>query len=164
MADGRILVACYSLGGHAEAAARDIAQRLGADLEAIEAPAIGRGLPGVVRALWSAIRRARPALAPARHEPGDYRLVIVAAPLWAGRAATPALSYVEAHAGELAAVAFVLTHGGSDTARAFDGLAAAARRPALARLALSDADRKSGADAEKIAAFVEEVRSAAGGD
>ena len=163
MASQEILLVSYSLGGHTEAAALAIAERLGSAHEAIDAPAIGRGLAGVVRALWSALRRTRPPLAPARHDPASYSLVVVAAPIWAGRPATPALSYLATHAAALPAVAFVLTHGGSDPTRAFEMLAAAAGKAPLARLALSEAERKSGADAAKVEDFVAELTAAAGG-
>ena len=57
-------------------------------------------------------------------------------------------------------MAFLATMGGRGSDRAFQQMAAEARRSPLATLALSAADVKAGKQVEKVSAFVRAVRNA----
>lgn len=154
MADRKTLVVYYSRLGHTEAVAREIAQQTGAKIEAIDAGAFAHGLLWYLRAGWASLTGREVSIAPAKHHPGDFDLVVLAAPVWVGRPAPPMRAYLRDHASELPSIACVMTHGGGDASTALDKFKALAGKAPVAHVTLSDIERRSGTETAKIAHFV----------
>ncbi|HTU67565.1 MAG TPA: hypothetical protein VMF52_16565 [Steroidobacteraceae bacterium] len=107
------LVAYYSLSGNTERVARDIAARLGADLEQIRERASRRGFVGRCRAAIDSFRERPGRLEELARHAHDHALTIVGTPVWAGKM-TPAIrAYLGQRRGQLDDVALFTTSGGS---------------------------------------------------
>lgn len=105
-----VLVVYYSRSGTTAAAARRLAEALGADLEAVAPLASYAGPSGFLRCLFHATGRERPQIAPGR-DPSAYRLVVVGSPVWAGGVSAPIRSYLFAQRERLPALAAFCTSG-----------------------------------------------------
>ncbi len=155
MTNPKTLVVYYSRTGHTEAVAHEIARQTAADIEPIDAGAFAKGGLWYFRAAWAAWRGRDVSIAPHVHAPRNYDLVVIAGPVWMGRPCPPVRAYLRDHAADLPAVAFALTHGGGDVTPVIKTLGAAAGKAPVAQLTCSEGERKSGAEAEKIARFVD---------
>ena len=148
------LVVYYSLTGITQGVAQRIAAQCACESERIVDIHPRRGVVGYLRSGYEALARTTPSIAPAARDPGDYGLVILGAPVWAGRLAAPMRSYLRAHAGRFRAAAAFCTMGGSGGEAVLDEIAALCGQPLTARIALSDSDIKGGHDRERIAQFI----------
>lgn len=112
----RILVAYYSLGGNTARVARDLAERLDADLLELRDAANRRGFIGHLRAAVDALL-ARPAvLEPGTWPAGPHELTLVGTPVWAGRITPAARAFLELIRDQPGDIAFYTTSGGTDAA------------------------------------------------
>ena len=109
----RILVVYYSLSGNTERVARDLATRLGADLERIRERTNRRGVLGHVRAAFDSVRGAPAQLLGLEKNPADYALTIVGTPVWAGRITPAARTFLESIRDVAPSIAFFTTSGGT---------------------------------------------------
>jgi flavodoxin len=107
----RILVAYYSLSGSTARVARDIATRMGADIESIQDPGHGVGFFAYLKDSLDALRSVPAKIGPLVKDPGDYALTIIGTPVWAGRITPAVRSYLRQTQGRLGKVAFFVTSG-----------------------------------------------------
>ena len=154
MADRKTLVVYYSRQGHTKDVAWEIARRIGAQIEVIDAGNFAHGFLWYLRAGWASLTGRDATIAKAEHDPRDFDLVVLATPVWVGRPAPPMRSYLREHGAALPAVACALTHGGGDASMALDKLEALAGKVPIARVMLSDIEKRSGAEPAKIVDFV----------
>ncbi|MEM8811469.1 MAG: hypothetical protein AAGF59_02545 [Pseudomonadota bacterium] len=155
----KILVAYYSGSGHTTATADEIAAELGATVERIFCPGLdGRPLT-FMRQLASALFRTRPPIAPIAETPQSFDLLVLGAPVWAGRLATPALSYLTTVQGRLPPVALFLSAAGAGTGGAVDQVSQIIGHPPVAVVSITNGDRTSGDQIGKIQDFVDRIRT-----
>jgi len=154
MIDRKMLVVYYSRSGHTEAVAQEISRQTGAEIEAIDAGKFARGFLWYLRAGWASLNGRDVRIAPPKHDPRGFDLVVLACPVWVGRPAPPMRAYLKDHAAALPAIACVMTHGGGDASLAFDKFEALAGKAPVASVTLSDIEKRSGAEPAKIADFV----------
>ena len=111
-----ILCIYYSRSGNTRAAAEEIAAALDAELAEITDAQDRSGLKGYFRSGLDAMRRTVQPIDPLQTERPltDYRLVILASPVWAGRCASPVKSFLAQNAESLPLVSCVVTRSGSD--------------------------------------------------
>lgn len=112
-----ILVVYYSRGGTSSKVASLLASSLGADLDAIEERSSRAGIGGYFRSALEALAKGLPAIRTER-DPGDYELVVVGTPVWAGTMSSPVRSYLYAHRMDFRNAAFFAVmagRGGEDT-------------------------------------------------
>jgi flavodoxin len=105
------LVVCYSRSGTVRRVASHIAAALGAELELIEEVGSRLGVGGYMRSLLEAAAKGLPAIR-TRKDPGDYELVVLGTPVWAGTMSSPVRSYIFSHQGELQHARFFAVMGG----------------------------------------------------
>lgn len=110
-----ILCIYFSRSGNTRAAAEQIAAALDAELAEITDAQDRSGLKGYFRSGLDAMRRTVQPIDPLQTERPltDYRLVILASPVWAGRCASPVRALLKKRGGELPRVGYVLTRAGS---------------------------------------------------
>ena len=110
-----ILCIYFSRSGNTRAAAEQIAAALDAELAEITDAQDRSGLKGYFRSGLDAMRRTVQPIDPLQTERPltDYRLVILASPVWAGRCASPVRALLMEGGGELPRVGYVLTRAGS---------------------------------------------------
>ncbi|RAI03819.1 hypothetical protein DLJ53_04930 [Acuticoccus sediminis] len=151
-----LLVVYFSETGHTARAARDVALRLGGDLDRI-VPLMPQKSSPLAKAFAALMGREELVHNPARN-PSEYAVVVIASPVWAGRLPPPVRGYLGKVKGRLGAVAFLVTCGGGGTRAAFRCMRDAAGRPPIAQVTITDADRRSGMDAGKLATFADMLR------
>lgn len=135
MAD--ILVTWYSRSGSTEKAARALAERLGADARPLLTSASYAGPGGFLRGIWDSLRRRTPDVT-LDADPAAYRLVVVGAPIWAGKPAAPLRSFLSRHGPRARAVAaFCLSGSGGAWPGAFGEIESLVGGHLVAALSLS---------------------------
>jgi flavodoxin len=153
----RILVVCYSRRGTTLDVASRIAERCGADLELIKDKTPRDGWLGWWRSAAEAWLRGQPWIQPPQRAVGDYALVVVGTPVWAGHMAGPVRSYLLRQRGRLRRVAFFCTHGGNGGTRVLAEMEALCGRRPRATLALAARDVAAGRHEAELARFVRRV-------
>lgn len=155
-----VLVVYYSHSGHTKAAAEAIASRLEADLHEIRATT--RSPSGLIGFFWAGKDswqgRSWPIEA-STEDVASYDLVVLCAPVWAGRLAPPARTWLQKEQSQIQALAVCATVGGTKAARLFADVEALVPLPLVARAIITDSDRKWGEGAEIIRGFVRELQT-----
>lgn len=111
-----VLCIYYSRTGHTKKAMEEIAEALDAELVEISDGVDRKGLLGALRSGRDAMRRDCPPLRPFQTEKGlgDYRLVIVGTPVWAGRCSSVIRSFLKAHGKKIRQAAYIITRYSED--------------------------------------------------
>ena len=109
-----ILCIYYSRSGNTRAAAEEIAAALDAELAEITDAQDRSGLKGYFRSGLDAMRRTVQPIDPLQTERPltDYRLVILASPVWAGRCSSVVRAFLRTYGQRLQAVSYVVTRSG----------------------------------------------------
>lgn len=150
----KVLVVYFSRTGYTKRIAEEIAARCRGDLEAIEDVRGRNGILGYLRSAREAYKKLSIEIRAAAKTPGDYDLVIVGTPVWAGNVSSPVRAYLNAHRNELRQIAFFCTQGGSGGDKVLGDMADLCGRKPLASLALSDGDIKRDRYADKLTGFL----------
>jgi flavodoxin len=132
----RILVVAYSRTGTTRRVAEAVAAQCDADLEWIRDRDNREGLRGYLRSAAQSLAHRCPWIQPPRCPPGDYALVIIGTPVWAGNIASPVRSYLTRHGRRCRRVAFFCTHGGTGAGKVLQDLHKLCGKRPLATLAL----------------------------
>lgn len=151
-----LLAVYYSETGHTARAARDVARRLGGDLERILPlwPARGSKLTKGVAAL---LGRETAVHGPWK-DPARYDVVVIATPVWAGRLPPAVRGYLAKVDGRITQVAFIVTCTGPDSHGVLRALREGVGRPPVAEVTITDADRHSGMHEAQLASFADSLR------
>lgn len=160
------LIVYHSRTGHTKELADDLAAHLSAVVEPALAPRNRReGDWPLPRLLVAALLHIPLESAAPRNRPSDFPLVVVASPVWMGRAMPPVRGFLARHGRAIDRLAFVLSAGRCGADFAFRDMADLAGKPPLASLCIDDADRLLGRREAKIQTFAEDLerRTAAAG-
>lgn len=157
----KTLIVFHSRTGYTRRVARDLAGRLGADLDEIRIVQPMHGPLGYALCAIEAIAGLAPALRPAHRDAAAYDLVVVGTPVWFWSLASPVRSWLERFGRRGKRFAFFCTMGGSGAGRVFAVMKELTGGEPIASLALTDAEIDATARA-KIDAFVAEIRAGAG--
>jgi hypothetical protein len=159
------LVVFYSLTGKS----REVAERLAADLKAdlaeiVEERPRDAGGSGKLRCVIDSFLRRRPAIRPMARHAGAYDRVTLACPVWAGRIAGPARSWLWMEGRQAKKLGLALQYGGGGPhAAVFQEIEAIAGRqpePVVEVLEAEFADKSALA---KVDAFARRFSAAAAG-
>ena len=106
-----ILCIYYSRTGNTKKAMEEIASALDAELAELRDDADRSGWKGWLRCGLDAMRRSTRPVAPVEtaRPLGDYRLVILGTPVWAGRYSAVMRAFLKERGGEIQNAAYVLT-------------------------------------------------------
>ncbi len=107
------LVVYYSRSNITKKIAEEIADRINADIEEVIPKVNYQGKIGFARGGKDAMREKIIDLETLKYDPQDYDLVYIGAPIWAGKAANPIISYLKQNEGKFNNVRFFLTAGSS---------------------------------------------------
>lgn len=151
----RIVV--YSLTGTTRSVGRMLADRLGGELSEIRCDRYRPGAFGFARGILDSLLALRPPVEGPRLGPGDD-LLVIGAPVWAGRPAPPLRSWLAGRPALPARIGLFVTAGGSGSAGALEEMRRLlGGRPVAATLALREAEVRAGTPAG-LEAFVAELR------
>lgn len=154
----RTFIIYYSRTGHAKELAESIAARLGAKLEHVEL--LRRqfdGWLGFARGLLATISRRDAAIKTPPSDLADYDTVVLCTPVWAGRLATPARTWLKAARGQIHNLAVCATAGGRRAPKLFAEAAEILDKPLVAVALLSDRDRNPKVRTTIIDRFLQEI-------
>ena len=158
-AGNRVLIVYYSLSGNTERVARDLATRLGADLEQIREPTNRRGFLGYLRAALDSLRGTSVQLVGPVRNPRDYALTIVGTPVWAGRITPAARTFLKSIRDVAPAIAFFTTSGGTPAQRLVPSVERLLRKRLAAWQGFTYHDLRDAANyGHRIDAFVTDVK------
>lgn len=151
------LIVFHSVTGNTEAAVRAVADPLDAEVERVE-PLSSRqrkpGLFGIVIGGYRALRRKVEPVRPPKNDPTSFDRVIVASPIWGGHL-TPAIrGWFAALTVVPSKVGLIATSGSTAPTGIIGDIADLVGEDPSPVLHITDRDRKTGADREKIEAFV----------
>lgn len=157
-----VLVAYYSLTGNTARVARDLAARLGADIESIQDTGHGTGALGLFAAAFDAWRKAPAHIGELQHDPARYTITVIGTPVW-GWQMTPAIrAYLQQTHGRIQHVAFFVTSGDTDVGKIAPSLEAVAGQGAVASAGFSTRELNDPATYEKkLSSLAEDILSAA---
>jgi flavodoxin len=153
----RTLIAFHSRTGYTRRVAQALADRLNADLDAIQIVQPLDGRLGYLMCALEAVTGLAPALRPARKDPANYELIVVGTPVWFWSLASPVRSWLEEHPLQARRFGFFCTMGGSGASCVFSTMRKLAGDNPVATLALTDHEIEAGADAQ-IDGFVHALR------
>ena len=116
-----ILCIYYSRTGNTKKAMEEIAAALDAELAELRDNADRSGWRGWLRCGLDAMRKDTRPVAPLEtaRPLGDYRLVILGTPVWAGRSSAVMRSFLKDRGGEIRNAAYVLTRSSGPSTRRF---------------------------------------------
>lgn len=123
------LVVCYSLSGNSRTVAQSISTGTHAAFAEIRDVRPRNSMVGYLRSVFETLTGRTPAIFEPAHDAAEYDLVILVAPLWAGRLAAPLRTYLTRHGSKLGRYAVAITHGGSSIDKAVAQISDLARRP-----------------------------------
>ncbi|MCP4137037.1 MAG: flavodoxin/nitric oxide synthase [bacterium] len=89
------LVVYYSRSGNTEAMARQIARRMNAPIQKIQAPSYGLSFTGWVNAFYDSLYNKTTSITPEKIDLSKYRLIFLGSPVWLFYPAPPLDSFIE---------------------------------------------------------------------
>lgn len=111
-----ILCIYYSRSGNTKRAMEELGAQLDAEVVEITDTVVRTGWKGYLRCGMDAIRRSVEPIEPVQTQKplGNYRLVILGTPVWAGRCSSVMRSFLKEHGYLLGDVSYVLLRGGNN--------------------------------------------------
>ncbi|HML03583.1 MAG TPA: flavodoxin [Candidatus Bathyarchaeia archaeon] len=107
----KVLVAYYSRTGNNEKLVNELQAKLGCDVEKIVDTVGRKGVWGWLKSGYQASREKMSRIEPTEKDPGEYGLVIIAYPLWAGRMPPPIRTYISENKNKFSRVALMSVSG-----------------------------------------------------
>jgi flavodoxin len=155
----KTLVVYFSRSGHTEHIAREIGERLNADLEEISETRQRAGILGSCRSALQVLFRQAAPIITARHDPADYDTVIMGTPVWIQQPAPPVRTYFRQHASSYKHVAFFCTEGGSGESKTFAELENLCGEAPHAALTMTERQLPKAGHATALDSFVAQIGS-----
>ena len=148
------LVAYYSRTNTTKKLAESIANSVNADIEEVKPKVNYQGKIGFARGGKDALQAKIVDLEDLKYDPADYDVVYLGAPVWAGKAANPLISYIKQNEGKFSNVKFFITAGGEGFDGALKQLEEVTTKPQKT-LALTTKEVKKDLFEDKLNSFVE---------
>lgn len=156
-----VLVAYYSSTGNTARVARDLAERLDADIESIQDRRHRTGLLGQFTAGFDAWREVTAKIEPLRHNPANYAITIVGTPVWTAKMTPAVRAYLREARSRIQSAAFFVTSGDTDIGKLLPPLESAAGRTSVASAGFNGSELRDAAIYErKLSALVDQVTRA----
>jgi flavodoxin len=160
MENKKILVAYYSKSGNTERVAKNIAQRLNADMEKIIDKKNRGGLIGFITGGRDAMKKKTTEIGATDLDPAVYDLIIMGTPVWAGDMVPAVRSYLAQNKEKIKNLAFFETSGSTASEKIAVSFEEAFGKKCLALAGLTAQELKDEKVCqEKIAAFVDTVNA-----
>lgn len=157
-----VLVVYYSLTGNTARVAKDLADRLGADLESIQDKSHGTGAWGQFSAAFDAWRKAPARIGALQQDPAQYAVTVIGTPVWTWQMTPAVRAYLKQARGRVQNVSFFVTSGDTEVHKVLPSLEAEAGMKSVAAAGFSARELSEPATYEtKLAALVQEISSAA---
>jgi len=155
----KTLVVYYSRSGTTRTVAKQLAQLLDADVEEIQDSSSRKGPIGFMRSGYQALNERKASIGKPVRNPGDYDVVIVGTPIWAGRVSSPVRTYLEQARGNVRSGAFFYTSGSGEYPSVLGEMAQIVGCKSRAVIGVTGKQVSSGDVSGLLAAFAERVRT-----
>ena len=152
----KVLVAYYSRTNITKKVGDEIARLLDADVEEIVSKVNYNGKIGYMRGGKDAISAKIIDLEPLKFNPEDYDLIYLGVPVWAGKSATPMISYIKQNEGKFNNVKFFVTAGSTGFESTFKQMEEYVGKSPLKTLALTTKEVKKDEFKDKLASFIDQ--------
>ncbi|MDH5683274.1 MAG: hypothetical protein OEZ20_02280 [candidate division WOR-3 bacterium] len=156
----KILITYYSRTGVNESVCKSLQSKLDCDIEPIIDTKNRKGLWGLLICGFDATFKKMSKIGAIEKDPGNYDLVIVSTPIWAGTI-TPAIrTYVFENKDKFKKVAFVSVSGsGEENKKVLPDFESLANKKVITSLLLRRWAVRKGTHQEKVESFVKEILS-----
>ncbi|WP_407423593.1 flavodoxin family protein [Methanobrevibacter sp.] len=150
-----VLVAYYSRTNITKKLAEEIAAKLNADIEEINPKVNYNGKIGYMRGGKDAISEKIIDLEQTKYDPSNYDVVYLGVPVWAGKSATPMISYIKENEGKFNEVKFFVTAGSTGFEGTFEQMEKFVGKAPQKTLALTTKEVKKDEFADRLESFIE---------
>lgn len=150
-----VLVAYYSRTNITKKLAEEIAAKLNADIEEINPKVNYKGKIGYMRGGKDAISEKIIDLEQSKYDPSNYDVVYLGVPVWAGKSATPMISYIKENEGKFNEVKFFVTAGSTGFEGTFKQMEKFVGKAPQKTLALTTKEVKKDEFADRLESFIE---------
>lgn len=158
-ASKQVLVVYYSRTGNTARVAKDVATRLGADIEGLRDMQHGPGFFGQVAGAFRALRQTPARIGTLQYDPRDYALTIVGTPVWVGQMSPAVRAYLQSVKDRLRTVAFFVTSEDTDVNKLIPSVEAVTGRSMVTRAGFNARELADVAVyQDKVSAFVESLK------
>ena len=147
------LVVYYSRTGITKKVGESIANQIDADIEEIVSQVKYGGKIGFAKAGKHALSQKIIDIGELKHDPADYDVVYLGCPVWAGKAASPLISYLDKNEGKFREVKFFLTAMSTEFEKAFAEMESYSIKPS-GTLGLTTKEVKKDEFKEKLSKFI----------
>ncbi|NLW50926.1 MAG: hypothetical protein GXY85_08830 [Candidatus Brocadiaceae bacterium] len=154
MSERRCLVVFYSRTGNTRRVGVEVARQLGCTVDDLTDVKPRGGMLGFVKGGIDAARKRLTQVAGVGHDPGEFDLVVIGTPVWAGTMAPAVRTYLAERKDRLPEVAFFLTTRSTGVEKTFRHMEEACGKRPKATLDLRERDVRKGDPSEAIGAFV----------
>lgn len=156
----RILVVTYSFTGSSLRLAQRLCELRGWPLGQIQDRHPRRGIPGTFRCVIDSLLRRQPAIDYSGPALAGFDAVVLIAPIWAKRLASPMRSFVARHHAQLRHFAVVSVMGGNGAPNAAAETAKILGRAPLMSIAFTTRQVDDGSCAARLLAFAQAMETA----
>lgn len=151
----KILVVYFSRTGCTETVARRVAERCGAQIEAIREPCGRLGFLAYMRSAREALTGKPARIRPLVHDPKRYDVVLFGTPVWAGHVSSPVRACLDEHKASLRRVAFFCTQAGSGAEKVLEEMAGICGKQPESTLAVNDSEIRHDRFGPKLEHFIQ---------
>jgi flavodoxin len=155
-----VLFVYYSRTGYTASLAREIAGMTGWDTEELRYVHPRVGAWGFVRCLLDVLLGRHPPINKTVKDPADYKLVVLAAPVWMGKLSSPIRTYITQHRSAFKQVAYFCTYAGQGAEHAAEECAKLAGKSLAATMAITDGEIENADYRTKRNQFLWQMRTA----
>lgn len=155
----KTLVVYYSRTGTTKTVAEEVAQKLGADVEEIKDSVKRTGIWGWLISGRDGMKRNLTKIRHLEKDPGDYDLVVVGTPIWAGNISAPTRTFLRAFKKNFKKVAFFCTMGGRSFENTFKEMTEEAGKEPVAELAIREKELNQGEYESQLEEFASKLKS-----
>lgn len=155
----KTLVAYYSKTGNTERLAKEIASKLGADIEKIADKKSRKGILGFISGGRDAMKKQTTEIEATAKNPADYDLIVIGTPVWASDM-TPAIrTYIDKNKGSLREWAFFVTSVNTEPEKMVAEIEGIIGKKSIASVGLNSQElKKEEVYNKKITEFIEAVK------
>lgn len=157
-----ILVVCYSYTGTTRRLAELLSSHHGWPLGQVSDTEPRAGGTGTLRCVLDSLLRRHPAIRYEGPDPGDYRTVVLLAPVWMYRLAGPMRSFIAQHRDQLRHVAVICTMASGGGTNALGEVARLLGQAPLASACFLQREVDDGSCTGRLLAFGEALRPGSG--
>jgi flavodoxin len=154
----KTLIVYYTRTGITAEVAETIKKELGGELEEIKDTRNRNGVLAYMQSALEAAFKKQANIVKAKHDPGEYDLIVIGTPVWSHNMSTPVRAYLEENKANFKNTAFFATCGSTGISKTLRDMENICGKKARAMLKIKKPDIKSGLFKEKVKQFVHKLK------